>query len=129
MQKKCKFLLSFTLWPLIWPLRPLSAFFNFFEILDTYEVQWYAKMFYLSSITSRTISEWNLAFWPTVISESSNTLQMFKDTCLCTMQTNSVGHYRASKIRLQSAHTSICKHLECNLTMINYCEEKIVKKE
>ena len=55
--KKCKFLLSITLWPLIWPLRPSSAFFNFFEILDTYEVQWYAKMFYLSSITSRTISE------------------------------------------------------------------------
>ena len=66
MQKNCKFLLSFTLWPLIWPLRPSSAFFNFFEILITYEVQWYAKMFYLSSITSRTISKWDLAFWPTV---------------------------------------------------------------
>ena len=53
MKKNCKFLLSITLWPLIWPLQPSSAFFNFFEILVTYEVQWYTKMFYLSVITSR----------------------------------------------------------------------------
>ena len=81
MQKNCKFLLSFTLWPLIWPLQPSSAFFNFFEILVTYEVQWYAKMFHLSGITSRKISEWDLAFWPTVLcwSPLDFVLSMFDD--------------------------------------------------
>ena len=32
--KKCKLLTFLALWPLVWPLRPLSAFYIFSEILD-----------------------------------------------------------------------------------------------
>ena len=34
MKKLSKFEFS-SAWPLIWPFRPLSAFYNFFEILGT----------------------------------------------------------------------------------------------
>ena len=62
MWKNYKILILFTLWPLIWTFRPSSAFYNFSEILDVYRVQWHAKLSILTSITSRTISEWDLAF-------------------------------------------------------------------
>ena len=57
----------FRLWPLIWPSRPSLAFYDFSVILDTQEGQWYVKMSYPSSITSRTFSEPDLAFRLSVI--------------------------------------------------------------
>ena len=40
--KKSKTSTILALWPLVWPFRPLSAFYIFPEILDTKEDQWYA---------------------------------------------------------------------------------------
>ena len=40
--KNSRILTFLALWPLIWPFRPLSAFYIFPEILDTKEDQWYA---------------------------------------------------------------------------------------
>ena len=44
------------------PSQPLSAFFIFSEILDTYEGQWYEKMSYLGHTASKTITNCDLAF-------------------------------------------------------------------
>ena len=41
--KKPKTLTFLAPWPLVWPLRPLSAFYIFSEIFDIKEDQWYTK--------------------------------------------------------------------------------------
>ena len=44
------------------PSQPLSAFFIFSEILDTYEGQWFEKMWYLGHIAFKTITNCVMAF-------------------------------------------------------------------
>ena len=50
MLKKFEILFLVTLWPLIWPSQPSLAFCNFREILEAYEVQWYAEIPNVGSI-------------------------------------------------------------------------------
>ena len=44
------------------PSQPLSAFFIFSEILDTYEGQWYEKISYLGHIAFKTITNCDMTF-------------------------------------------------------------------
>ena len=60
--KKCEILIFNGIWPLIWPSRPSLAFFNFSEILDVWEVQWYVILLCMTNISLETVLKWDLAF-------------------------------------------------------------------